>query len=152
MQLKTIPPIHVLYFETKTSLNELSDYVRIVAQKLYRDAIQNDMEVTGPIYWLYEGADGKPETVFTLTIALPVTPSPQNTSSEFQQKTLESFQCVSHELYGDWSGMMDAYGKIFSYIGAENKIPSGLSREIYFNLDFENLDRNITEIQVGILN
>ena len=151
MQIKNIQPIHVLYYETETSLHALSEYVRVVAQRLYKEAIQNDLEVTGPIYWIYEGADGNPATIFKLTIALPITPAAPVSGSEFQQKVLEPFQCISQELQGDWSGLGKVYGDIFGKIGAENSIPSGQNREIYINMDFQNPAGNITEVQVGIL-
>jgi hypothetical protein len=105
MQVKNIQPIYVHYFETETSLSTLSEHVRVVAQRLYRDAIQNNFEITGPVYWIYEGADGNPDTIFKLTIALPITPAEPVTGSEFRQKFLEPFQCVSQELQGEWSGL-----------------------------------------------
>lgn len=151
MQLKTIQPIHVLYFETQTSLKEISQHIRHVAHALHRDAVKNDMEITGPVYWIYNGADGNPETVFNLTIALPVSPKPELVNSEFQTKYLDTFECVTDQLYGDWNGFGEAYGKLVSSIIARNIAFSGENREIYINLDFENPERNITEIQIGIL-
>jgi effector-binding domain-containing protein len=150
MQLKTIEPIHVLYFETETTLNDIFQYVRLVARRLYRDAVQHDMEITGPVYWIYEGADGNPDTVFKLTIALPVSPAAPASSSEFEQKLLEPFKCISHELQGDWNGLGNAYGEIFAKIGEGNHAPSGQNREIYINMDFQNPAGNTTEVQVGI--
>ena len=61
MQTKTIQPIHVLYFETRTSFQEIFQYVRVEARKLYQDAVSNDLEITGPVYWVYQGADGRPD-------------------------------------------------------------------------------------------
>jgi hypothetical protein len=151
MQLKTIQPIHVLYFETETTLNDLTQFVRVVARNLYRDAAQNDFEVTGPVYWIYEGADGNPETTFKLTIALPVSPADAVSGSAFRQKFLEPFQCISRELQGEWGGLGNVYASIFSNLDAENGIPSGQNREIYVNMDFQNPTGNTTEVQVGIL-
>ncbi|SKC16973.1 GyrI-like domain-containing protein [Dyadobacter psychrophilus] len=151
MQTKTIPPIHVLYFETETSLNELMDYVRLVAHRLYREAIRKEMEVTGPIYWIYNGADGNPETRFHLTIALPVTVSDTPlTDSEFKLKYLEPFRCVAGQLYGSWEGLGKIYGDLISALMSENLIMTGQNREIYLNMDFQNPENNITEIQIGI--
>lgn len=151
MQTKTIQPIHVLYFETRTSFQDIFQYVRVEARKLYQDAIRNDLEITGPVYWVYEGADGRPDTVFTLTIALPVTPPPHTIDSAYQLKQLETFECISETLYGNWDGLINTYGALFGEIMAQKLVMSGQSREIYLNMDFENPDRNITEVQVGIL-
>ena len=151
MQAKTIEPIHVLFYETRTSLNQISEHVRVVARRLYVDAIKNDLEITGPVYWIYEGADGNPETVFTLTIALPTTPATNYSGSEFKTKYLNAFDCVTEQLYGDWNTLGTIYGSLISEIMAKNKTMSGEDREIYINMDFENPARNITEVQIGIL-
>lgn len=151
MQTKTIQPIHVLCFETRTSFQEIFQYVRVEARKLYQNAIRNELEITGPIYWVYEGADGRPDTVFTLTIALPVTPPSHTIDSAYQLKQLEAFECISEELYGSWDGLVHTYGALFGEIISQKLAMSGQSREIYLNMDFENPDRNITEVQVGIL-
>nr|WP_295929664.1 GyrI-like domain-containing protein [uncultured Dyadobacter sp.] len=151
MQIKTIQPIHVLYFETRTSFKEIFQFVRIEARKLYQDAVRNDLEITGPVYWLYQGADGRPDTVFTLTIALPVTPPTHAIDSHYRLKLLEAFECVSEELYGNWDGLVNTYGSLFGSVMSQKLAMSGQNREIYLNMDFENPDRNITEVQIGII-
>ncbi|MGV3603865.1 MAG: GyrI-like domain-containing protein [Dyadobacter fermentans] len=151
MQTKTIQPLHVLCFETRTSLKEILQYVRVEARRLYRDAIRNDLEITGPVYWVYQGADGQADTVFTLTIALPVTPPTHTINSPYQLKQLEAFECVSEDLYGNWDGLVNTYGSLFGEIMSRKLVPSGQNREIYLNMDFENPERNITEVQIGIV-
>lgn len=152
MQTKTIQPIHVLCFETRTSFQEILKYVRVEARKLYQDAIRNDLEITGPVYWVYDGADGRPDTVFTLTIALPVTPPSHTIDSPYQLKQLETFECISETLNGNWDGLINTYGSLFGEIMSQKLAVSGQNREIYLNMDFENPGLNITEVQVGILN
>lgn len=153
MQTKTIPPIHVLYFETETSLSKLMDYVRIVAHRLYREAIHKEMEITGPIYWIYNGADGNPDTQFNLTIALPVSANESPlTESEFKLKYLEPFNCISGHLYGSWEGLGKMYGELIAELGAKNLVMSGENRELYLNMDFQNPENNITQVQIGIIN
>ncbi|MCF0072589.1 GyrI-like domain-containing protein [Dyadobacter sp. CY261] len=151
MQTKTIQPIHVLCFETKTSFKELFQYVRVEARKLYQDAIRNDLEITGPVYWVYNGADGNAETIFTLTIALPITPPSHTINSHYRLKQLDVFECVTEQLYGNWDGLINTYGSLFGEIMSRKLVPSGQNREIYLNMDFDNPDRNITEVQIGIL-
>ncbi|OJV18961.1 MAG: hypothetical protein BGO21_01675 [Dyadobacter sp. 50-39] len=151
MQTKTIQPIHVLCFETQTSFKEIFQYVRVEARNLYQDAVHNDLEITGPVYWVYQGADGQPDTVFTLTIALPVTPPAHATDSRYRLKQLEAFECISEDLYGNWDGLVNTYGSLFGEIMSRKLVMTGQNREIYLNMDFENPERNITEVQIGIL-
>ena len=151
MQMKTIQPIHVLYFETKTSFNNIMQYVRVVAHRLYREAYRKNLEVTGPVYWIYIGADGSPETQFNLSIALPVSFSETElTDSEFKLKYLNPFNCVAGHLYGSWEGLGRMYSELASDLAAQKLIMSGENREIYLNMDFKNPENNITEVQIGI--
>jgi len=143
--------MQVLCFETKTKLSEIGEFVRVVAHKMYQTAVQNDLEITGPIYWVYEGMDGNPETVFTLTIALPVSFKDKNlTDSDYKLKSLLPFRCVSEQHMGDWSKLGETYGSVIPTILSGGLTMSGENREIYLNMDFQNPEANITEIQIGI--
>ena len=151
MQIKTIHPMQVFCFETKTTLQDLLQYVRVVAQRLYKDAIKHDLEVTGPVYWIYEGADGQLDTIFTLTIALPVSKTEKITEGDFKLKTLDSFRCLSHTHEGAWENLGQTYGQLFSEIQVKELAISGQNREIYLNMDFDNPTGNITEVQIGLI-
>jgi len=152
MQLKTIAPFHIFCFDTVTTLRDLSDYVRVVARRLYKDAVLRDLEITGPVYWIYKGADGNPDTPFALTIALPVSPQNSEISNcEFDLRILPAFRCMSCTHNGEWSRLGETYGGIISEILVKEPAMSGENREIYINMDFENPERNITEVQVGLI-
>lgn len=151
MELKKIHPMQVLCFETQTKLSELGAYVRVVAHNMYQTAVQHGLEITGPVYWIYEGMDGNPETLFSLTIALPVTFKEKDLAgSDFKLKSLCAFQCVSGQHWGQWEKLGETYGSLIPKIRSEGLNLSGENREIYLNMDFQNPEANITEIQIGI--
>lgn len=142
----------VFCLETETTLQTLLQYVRVVARRLYHDAIKHDLEITGPVYWIYEGADGNPDTKFWLTIAIPVTSdSSQPNDSEFKIKKFDTFKCLTDQLLGDWGKLGNTYGALMEEIQSKNLHMSGLNREIYLNMDFENPEANITEVQIGLV-
>ena len=151
MKIETVKPMQVLCFETKTSLKEISQYVRIVVRRLYETAFQNQFEITGPVYWIYEGADGKPDTIFTLTIALPISPASHFDHPEFKIKSIDTFHCITGQLYGEWSNLGSKYQELIGEVMSQKLVMSGQNREIYIHMDFENPDRNITEVQIGII-
>ena len=152
MQIRTIQSMQVFCFETTTSLREISGYVRHVARQLYKDAVQNDLEITGPVYWVYNGADGQPDTEFSLTIALPVCSCEKTIlPSDFKLKQLDSFKCVSQTHYGAWENLGETYGQLIFEIQVKDPEMSGQNRELYLNMDFENPEANITEVQIGLL-
>jgi len=149
MTIKEINPITVLSFRQQVTLTGLQQYVGVKAQELYREAVQHNLGVMGPVYWGYYGMDGKPETVFTLEICLPVAGG-ENYKGEFALKQLGAFKCLSDWHNGAWSDFPATYGRLFQEISKKQYIPSGQCREIYQHIDFVHEENNLTEVQVGI--
>lgn len=138
----------VLYSTHQTTLSELGKLVGSVLKELYKEAIKNDVLVSGPCYWIYQGMDGSPETIFTLDIAIPIQGIIKD--SHFATKELPTFKAVSHMHEKDWTKLSDSYGQIMQFIGKSKVDMTGECREIYWNIDFANPENNLTEIQVGI--
>lgn len=148
MTVKTHPPLTVLYSTHQTTIQQLNEFVRTVTRDLYAEAATNTL-VSGPLYWIYHGMDGKPDTVFTLEIALPVQGTFQ--SSRFAIKELPAFKTITHIHEGAWEQLNATYGQMMQHIEA-NKIPmKDECRELYLNVDLQKPENNITEVQVGIL-
>lgn len=149
MEIKETKQIAVLYYSERTTLTGAMKLVRTVARELYREASNLDLEVTGPIYWIYYGFDGNQETEFTLEIALPITHTQIN-SGKYEVKYLDNFKSISLTHYGSWANMSEAYRALMQEIGMKSYQLTGQLRELYINMDFENPENNITEIQIGI--
>jgi effector-binding domain-containing protein len=149
MQIKEIKPITALCFTCQTTLAGLGQYVRVKARELYETALENKLEVTGPVYWIYNGMDGKPQTEFTLEICLPVFHTGTYTGT-FKIKELQAFRCASVIHSGAWTDMYKTYEEMIGNILNNGDKLTGTSREVYINMDFINTDHNITEIQVGV--
>ena len=148
MTIKTHPRLTILYSTHRTTIQELGPLVGTVMKDLYIEASKNTV-VSGPVYWIYHGADGRPDTVFTLEIALPI--QGFFPSSRFQVKELSPFKTVSHVHEGAWQQLHATYAQMMQHIEA-NKIPlRDECRELYLNIDFEKPENNITEVQIGIL-
>jgi effector-binding domain-containing protein len=148
MEIKTHPAMTVLYSTHQTTINELGKLVGSVLKELYKEAIKNDVLVSGPCYWIYQGMDGHPDTLFNLDIAIPIQGTIEN--SHFATKELPAFKAVSHMHEKDWTKLSDSYGQIMQFIGKNKVDLTGECREIYWNIDFVYPENNLTEIQVGI--
>ena len=94
MEERKINPITVLAFTAKVTLKELQQFVRVKARELYTDAVQSNLEIAGPVYWIYYGMDGNPQTEFELEIAIPVV-SGEHYEGKFSIKKLKPFKCLS---------------------------------------------------------
>lgn len=149
MEIKDFNPITVLCFTKQVTLDDLQEFVRIKARELYFDAVKSNLEIAGPVYWIYYGMDGNPKTVFTLEVALPVSENGKY-KGDFQIKKLRPFKCLSSWHKGSWEKLADTYGALFLEIGKKSYTHTGECREIYQHLDFLNEENNLTEVQVGI--
>jgi effector-binding domain-containing protein len=138
-----------LTFTTRTTLNTLSQHVRTVAEDLYAEANRLNLDVSGPIYWVYTGASGDENQEFQLEIALPIAQQ-RELSSEFSYKTFPSFRCASYTYAGPWSDFKEVYSILFSQLYREGYQGTGNVREVYTVIDFENQENCITDIQIGI--
>lgn len=149
MNVKEIKPISFLVFRTETTLHDLANFLA-VGQDLLKEAVANQLVITGPIHWHYIGFEGDATKPFTLEIALPVADVPQEYDGRFHFKRTETFKCVTSIHDGDWLNMGSCYGKMMEFISSQKLIPLGLNREIYVNADFKNPEANITEVQIGV--
>lgn len=150
MKAKEVKPINFIYFNTRSKISELGRFVGIMARELHRDAVLNDLEVTGPVYWNYHDFTGNPEHEFNLEIALPIAEIPEQYVGKFQLKRTDPFYCVAYVHDGSWFDLSTSYGKIMTFMEERSVMPISVNREMYINMDFKNPEANVTEIQVGI--
>jgi effector-binding domain-containing protein len=149
MEVKVINPINFLYFRTETKVSELFKFLS-VGQELFKEAVTQNIPITGPVHWHYFGFTGDPSQVFTLEIAIPVGEILEEYDGKFHFKRTESFKCISLVHDGNWLDMPKSYGKVFEFL-ATNKLEStSVNREVYINADFKYPEANISEIQIGI--
>lgn len=149
MEIKTHPPVTVLYSTHRTTLNTLGQYVGTVLKDLLAEAADQKALISGPVYWVYRGADGKPDTEFTLEIALPV--QGISASGKFGVKQLPAFKALVQEHVGAWDQLPVVYNQLLQYIDDRKIAINDECREIYVNIDFQNPANNITTVQLGVL-
>ncbi|HEY9124627.1 MAG TPA: GyrI-like domain-containing protein [Bacteroidales bacterium] len=149
MEVKICNPLKTLSFSVETTFNEMMPLVGSVARELCAEAVANKLDITGPVYWVYEGADGNPDTRFKLDICLPVF-APGGYSGKFKFVELPAFKCASAMHYGHWNEVGAIYHHLFDRLAEEKLEYNGVCREIYINSDFADPANNITEVQVGV--
>lgn len=149
MQTTQVNAFKALVFSTQATLSELGQHVGSVARQLHADAVANQLDITGPVQWIYDGMDGNPHTRFALTIALPVSGQPSGETA-FECQTLPTFKCIWLIHQGPWNQMHIPYKKLIDQAISQQLTLTHISRELYIHVDFENAQNNITLIQLGI--
>lgn len=149
MQIKSIKPINFLFYRTETHLSELGS-LTWVARDLFKEAVAQDLTVTGPVHWHYFGFSGEDSKSFTLEIALPIAEFPQEYDGRFHFKRTELFKCAVSMHEGSWYDMPRTYDRLMEFVAQQKLTPNTVNRELYINADFQDPGANVTEIQLGI--
>jgi effector-binding domain-containing protein len=150
MKIKDVRPANFLYFKTRTTVNELFQFLS-VGQRLFREAVNNELTIVGPVHWHYHDFNGDASKPFDLEIALPIAQPPTEYDGEFHVKRTSSFQCIAEQHDGSWESIPDTYRKLIDFASDKGLKPAGTNREIYIFFDAASPEGNSTEIQLGIL-
>lgn len=150
MTTKKFPAMKLLSFTTETTLAEIGQYVGIKPKELMDEAQQLGLRIEGPQHWIYYGMDGNPQTRFKLEIGIPIAVE-ASVSETFAYTQTQPIECAVITHHGAWETLHESYAKIIGEIMASGKTMSGITRELYRNVDFEKPERNITEIQIGLM-
>jgi effector-binding domain-containing protein len=148
MQVKEVKPINFLHHRALTTVDQLAALIP-VAREIYREAVERDLHITGPMHWHYLEFSGL-DKPFTLEISLPVSHVLPDYDGKFHFKRTQLFKCVSHIHEGDWLDLPRTYNEMMQFIDKNKMDLTANNREIYINADFQDSDANITEVQIGI--
>jgi effector-binding domain-containing protein len=146
MEIKNVKQTNVFGKEVKTSLKTIWNHVQVLPKEIMNEMVQKNVNAQGPQIWTYKGADGNPETIFDLMVGFPV----ENSNVDSSINTLPDFNCASIIHKGDWSKFNETYCLVIGEVMKNGYQMTGECREIYHTVDFENVENNITEIQIGI--
>lgn len=147
-QLKT-GSFTALTFNARLTLTQMDQHVGTRAQELYQLAAANNLFVAGPVYWIYDGADGNPDTVFDLKIALPVI-APSHAKTLPQLETIPTFHSLTTSHAGPWQTLNGTYCHISEEVAQRRLQPTGICRELYLQIDFDHPENNLTLVMFGI--
>lgn len=149
MLIRTHPCMTVLYTTRQTTLGQLPALTGTAVRDLYRYVADLDLLVCGPQYWFYYGVDGRPDTRFTLEVALPVQGKiPTAVLPWFKQ--IPAFRCLCSRYEGPWEGLAEEYRHMLQHIKDNQLNMNGIYAESFLHIDFDAPANQITEIQIGL--
>jgi predicted transcriptional regulator YdeE len=150
LPLIDVPATLVLGFTTTTTLATIQAH-NDVPEQLYNQATRLGLTVSGSIQYVYEGATDDAMKEFGLIIALPIREAEPGTLTEgFAFQTLPPFRATSYTYEGAWNTFMELYDALFPAFTEQGYAYSGQIREVYTVVDFEQPNRCITEILIGV--
>lgn len=106
------------------------------------------MAINGPLYRIYRGMDGRPDTLFTLEIAIPVRRAFR--SQQFNIKELDPFRAITFPHEGPWEQLPGSHALIMEQLSRHHIPITNEYREVFLNIDVNEPANHITEIQIGV--
>jgi effector-binding domain-containing protein len=94
--------------------------------------------------------DGKPDTRFTLEIALPVQGKIPTALLPFF-KQIPAFRCLVSRYEGPWEGLAEEYRAMMQYVGDNQLKMNGVYAESFLHIDFNDPASQITEVHIGLV-
>jgi len=149
MDVKTVKPAKVFYHSEVTTLQGIHDVAVREIENLYAEAEKNGLKEIAPMQFVYYGCDDKPDTKFTLEIAI-VVDEEKPYSGKYKFKDLDGFKCVSTIHKGNVNDLDKTYQKFMPELFKSGKKMTDESREVYHKYIQEDSPENITEIQIGV--
>lgn len=146
MEIKEIKQTKVFGKEIKTNLKSIGEHVQVLPEIVMNEMTEKGFQIEGPQVWVYNGADGKPDTQFDLLVGFPVA----DDKMDHNITALENFKCVTIMHKGSWANLGDTYCLIIGQVMQNGCQMTGECREIYHKVDFDDVEKNITEVQIGI--
>jgi len=150
MEKKFIPAKKYFAIRTVTTLNEIQKVAMKETDHLKDQIKKMDLEVVGPMEFIYFDCTEDKNKEFTLEIALPIKEVKGEIPSGYSLVLHEPFNCIVHEHKGDVSDLFSVYDKIFSEMWNNSLRPTNQVREVYKKYFDPFSEDNITEIQVGL--
>lgn len=142
-------PMHYLYRQARTTLATMGSFIEESNKAFEAKLSAGELRVAGPMVFIYDGADGNPDTRFTLQIGMPVADN-QEPIDGFGIVDLPKFESVSSVYCGPMSGIKDAYGALMGQLFEEGYEPTGIARETYLHWEGMDSENDITLISVGV--
>ncbi|BDI30090.1 hypothetical protein CCAX7_21410 [Capsulimonas corticalis] len=151
IEIKIVPAMVFLVSTHEITIPEIAKIAGEVPWKMGVAAEEQSLAIDGPIQFLYDGADGTLDKIFTLRLALPLRERPAHEEDgPFVIYETPPFRCIATDYIGGMPGIQTGYQALKDKIGEQGLRPTWESREIYKHwVDYDSPE-NVTELQIGL--
>ena len=145
-----VPPC--IYFVSRRDLTvlEIPSIAENVVPELYLAAERAHLEISGPNQFVYYEFDGSVSRPFTLDFAIPVVDK-KSYQGDFAYRDAGEFKCGARMYVGALSGINNAWEEFTEQLLKNGYELGAERREIYKIWDAHDSERNMTELQMEIV-
>ncbi|MFC1664371.1 hypothetical protein ACFL17_01915 [Pseudomonadota bacterium] len=141
-----------IYFVSRKELTvlEIPSVAENVVPELYLAAERAQIEISGPNQFIYYEFDGSVSRPFTLDFAIPVA-GKKPYQGDFAYRDAGEFKCAARMYVGALSGLGRAWEEFAEQLVKDGYNLGAERREIYKIWDAHDSERNMTELQMEIV-
>ena len=150
MELKRVPSKLYYCVEKELTIPEIPEFAENNSEALYMDAQSKKMGITGHMEFIYLNCSGDPNNPFQLIIAVSVDEKKPSQNNFFFLETMP-FDCISTDYIGPMMNIGKAWEALADQVLNEGYKLSNQGREIYKEWVSHESEKNITELQMGIV-
>lgn len=144
---RTLAPKTIIYKEVETSLAEMGQTVGPILEELTKLVDEKKVVFDGCAVFVYQGASPDPTRKFKLQVSFAVVDDTKP-QGDFKVRKLEPFKCLTVLYGGPIASVSRAYEKVYGGLG--NNVPTGESREYYYDWEGVESPNNVELVAVGI--
>jgi effector-binding domain-containing protein len=137
------------YTSTETTLNQISNVAMESIPKLVAAMRENNVDVVGPMTFVYHGVTQDRDKPFQLEIGFAVSPGTKE-AGDFKVRELAAFHCASVIYSGPIMQIAMAYQGLFTELFGAGLQPTDETREMYLYWEAPDSPNNVQVIMAGV--
>ena len=137
------------YTSTETTINQIHGVVSDTLPKMFAAIKENNVDVTGPMIFVYHGATQDRDKPFQLEIGFMVAAGAKE-AGDFKVRELAAFHCASVIYSGPIAQVGLAYQGLFTELFGAGLQPNGETREMYLYWEAPDSPNNVQIIMAGV--
>lgn len=149
MRVQDYKPVKYFYVETETTLAQIQNTVPEQLPKIFAGVMEHNVQVNGPMIFVYHGVTQDREKPFKLEIGFPVGAEPK-AEGEYKVRELAEYHCASVIYSGPIAQVGTAYQSLFTELFGAGLQPEGETREMYLYWESPESPNNVQVIMQGV--
>ena len=155
MEHKQIPARIYHYAATELTIAEIPAFGEETVEPLFQSAQKNQLDIVGPIEFIYLNSSGNPAQPFQLIIGIPVTAmngtAMQADADGFGFLETPPFECLAVDFRGSMRYIGQAWKDLVDQAREAGYLFANQGREVYKDWHAFDAEDNVTELQMGIV-
>lgn len=149
VNMQTVAAKSYFFRSKQTTFADLGKTIAELMPAMMTTVKEKNVQVDGPVIFVYHGVDQDMSKPFTLDVGIAVTESTQ-AAGDFKVRKLDAFHCATVLYTGPIDSLKTAFEKLYPAIFQNQQTPTGEFREYYLYWESPESANNVVQVLVGV--